>query len=883
MSILWYNHYDDILFEVFMRIKRFILTLTAALMLLFPMAVYAADSEETLNISVVTAETDGLTKLCDISVDADGLFCGWFTTEDAAVALDTAFAASDGYSGELYGAVLTLSEDDFSLVGVQMRTAEPYGIRFLTTLNKEVISTVESLSAPNRKGKNGTFIPANETRTGVGYGTVLAIDVETDGELTKLYGDSVSDGMCVPAVYAYSEDDSSVTYTATVLGVDTASLADKIAARPYITYADANGNERTYYYTESGSESGAYAASVYGVATLVLADDAASETDKTAASSLLETYTGSNYTTKSTISSFNLSSEEGSADGDNAYLELDRTTFTELSSAAQTTAHAYRYDTAYYTRTVKVNDNLYLLLFGYGQYGVHLYYATSTDGVTWGDSAVMYNAGAAANNFTYEDGALAGTTDTYYAVNADACVLDDGTILCVYSRRPNKGYAYNDYTGLNTIELVRGTVNGTAVTWSSPVSIYHGNNWEPDIIVRKNGDVEVYWSHSAPMLDIYGYQSYKRSSSVGMITSSDGGKTWTPNVTADDTNHYAAKRIYQQYVGDMTIDGEEVPFFSGQMPGVVELTNGRIMMVCEVEPMAKDGMTISAAFSDENGNWRDLAIDEEGPDTSENSVFKGAAPTLTRFASGEVLLTYNAAVTAADGAKGVLFTRVLNKEGSNIASATPVDFFGTTDGGTSGFWSSSYAVDSHTAILSMSYISTTQPDDLAEGDTPHRMIYVGKGRLNHTVNALHKNMVADGNLQEWKQCTEALFVGSDSAVQATFRFAYDSENVYVAIDRTDSSNNKLDTQYVMIATSDGYVKAEISYGDYTLPDGVRGGTKNAVGGRVYELAFDRAALGLTDDHVRVCVGVTDYANGTDDIINGVDITDTSTWLKVNLK
>ncbi len=861
-----------------------IFVLLAVCAMLFSFAVSATENES--GIGVIYADSTAETTLFELDTGADGIFCGWYTSLDGALALDEQLVASDGYEGKLYGAVLPLDASDIELVGVQMRTEEPMGIRFLAKLDKGLIDTVEGLNARNRKGKNGSFTPSNETKTGIGYGMVLDIDVNTSGLLTKTDGKTVNDGMCAPGVYTYAEDDTSITYTATVLGVDTASLADKIAARPYITYADANGNERTIYYTESGSENGAYAASVYELANLIVSDEAATDADKSAASSLLSTYTGSGYTSKSTIKDFNLSSVEGSADGDNAYLELDKTTFAELSSTALTSTTAYRYDDAYYTRTIKVKDDLYLMLFGYGQYGVHLYYATSTDGIKWNDSVVMYNAYAASNRVTYTDGPLVDTSDSFYAVNADACVLNDGTILCVYSRRPDKGYAYNAYTGLNTIELVRGTVNGTSITWSSPVSVYHGNNWEPDIIQKANGTIEIYWSHSAPMLDIYGYQEYKRSSGVAMISSVDGGYTWTPNVGADDENHYAAKRVFQQYAGDMTINGEAVPFYSGQMPGVAELYDGRTMLVCEYEPMSKSGMLISAAFSDANGEWRELAINEAGPATSSYSIFSGAAPTLSRFASGELLLTYNATIRVNDVNKGVLFTRVLNKEGSNIASAAPVDIFGTAENGTSGFWSSGAVIDSHTAIMSMSYVSHTQPDVLEEGDSPNRMVYVGKGRLNHTIDATKKNMVADGNLQEWKQVKDALFVGSESAVQETYRFAYDDKYIYVAMDRTDRSNNSLDTNYIMVAVEGGYINAQMSYGEYTLPAGVTGGTKTASGGRVYELAFDREALGLTGDSIRVCPGFTDYVSETEtvnDTIDGIDVLDTSTWIKINLE
>ena len=853
------------------------------LMTTMPALATESDASSTQAVSVVTATSTASTKLSSLSVDEDGLFCGWFLSEAAAKTLDVSKAASDGYDGTVYGTVIPFGAEQFDLVGVQMRTEEPAGIRFLAKLDKSVIAVIESLNALNCKGKDGTFTPMNEYKTGIGYGMVLAIDVETEGKLTKLDGTTVKDGMCVPGVYVYEDDDASITYTATVIGVDTASLADKIAARPYITYADANGNEHTVYYTESGSANGAYAASVYEVATLVAADENAADTDKSAASSLLTTYTGTNYTTKSTIASFNLSSVAGSADNDNAYVELDRTTLTTLDENDH-----YRYQDAFYPRITKVKDNLYLMTFNYSQTGQHIYYTTSTNGTTWADPKLLYASSSAANANTYTTGSLAGTSDQFFGATADHCVLNDGTILCVYSRRAVKGYGSNEYTGLHTIEVVRGTVSGTTITWGTPASVYHGHSWEPEIIQRSNGDIEIYWSHSAPMIHLYGFNDTIRSSGVAMISSSDGGYTWTPEITAAGENNYAGKRIYQYNAGQYTLDnGTKVNYYHGQMPGVVELSNGKMMVVAETRTTSRSYHMISAAYSGANGVWKELGIDEAGPTDVKEDNFKGAAPTLMKFDSGELLLTYNANRVGSN----MMYSRLLNKTGSDIATAYELNPFYTTSETDSGFWSASAPVDSHTAILAMSYKKyqgaapeTVENEDGTTSEVLHNTTVIGKVRLNHTINAVKKNMVADGNLQEWKNITDALFVGSLSAdVQATYRFAYDDDYIYVAIDRTDKSNNKEDTNYVLVATSTGSVKAEISYGEYTLPDGVTGGTKNAAGGRVYELCFDRAALGLTGDYIRVNPGFTDAATGVDDRINGTTLSDTSTWLKINLK
>ena len=861
----------------------FCLFLTSCVLLASIAAFASEESEKNFDLAIVTADISTADELSDIAVSRDGLFCGWYTSEEAALTLDGKFAAKDGYAGTVYGAVYPLDGGEMELVGVQMRTEEPYGIRFLAKLDKEVIELAERLNKLNCQGKNSSFVPSNEYKTGIGYGMVLAIDVNTDTELIKLDGANVKDGMCVPGAYTYAEDDTSVTYTATVLGVDTASLADKIAVRPYVTYADANGNEHTLYYTEDASANCAYAASVYEVATLVAGDENASDEAKTAASDLLSTYKGSNYTTKSTISAFNLSSEEGSADGDSAYVELDRSTLVSLDENDHS-----RYQNAFYPRITKVKDDLYFMTFNYSQTGQHIYYTTSTDGKTWAAPKVLYGSSWAVNANTYTTGSLAGTSDQFFGATADHCVASDGSILCVYSRRAVKGYGSNEYTGLHTIEFIKGTVSGSTVTFGEPKSIYYGHNWEPEILERANGDIEVYWSHSAPMIQKYGFDTDMRSSGVAMVVSDDGGETWTPKTDASGANGFAGKRIYQYNAGEFTLDsGEKVNFYHGQMPGVVELADGRMMAVAETRSTSRSYHMISAAYSEANGVWKELGIDEAGPDDVEEDIFTGAAPTLMRFDSGELLLTYNASRSGSN----MMYARLINKEGTDIADAYELNPFYTVGGEDSGFWSHASVVDSHTAILSMCYkkynglVPETVTDENGEESVVlHNSTVIGKVRLNHTVNAVKKNMVADGNLQEWKNIKEALFVGSLSAnVQATYRFAYDEDYIYVAIDRTDSSNNKEDTNYILVDTPSGSIRAEISYGEYTLPTGVTGGTKNASGGRVYELAFDRAALGLTDDYVRVNPGFTDADTGADDRINGTVLSDTSTWLKVNLK
>ncbi|MBQ4557290.1 MAG: exo-alpha-sialidase [Clostridia bacterium] len=823
-------------------------------------ALFAVVSSAALPVKVTVETASG--DISSLTVPGGGLFGGWFTTEEAALALDVTKAADKNYSGTVYGATVEKGNYGFS-IPVEEFAPEVNGIRFQVKFNKELRSTVEGLNPLNRKGFNGTLTPKNEHATDIGYGAVVAINVDTTEKLTKQSGTNVKSGAVVPGVFTYAEDTTTITFAVTVLGVDVASLADEIAVRPYITYADANGVKRTVYYSRSGSANGCAINSVYAVAT-----EAAAAGDETAAA-LLSTYTGSNYTTKTSIYDLNTDSKNNSNAGGNAYIELDRSSMVTLDE----NDHA-RYQNAFYPRISKVNDELYLMTLNYAQEGMHLYYVTSTDGINWGAPKVLYNA--ANNTFTHTSGSLKGTEDVYYATTADHCVLDDGTILCVYSRRPCTGYALKEYAALSTLELVKGTVSGTTIKWSEPVSIYHGQNWEAEILQRSDGNVEIYFTHIAPMLYKYGFQDSMRSSGVAMISSTDGGNTWTPNVTSAP---FAAKRVYQYAAGNLTINGKSVPFVHGQMPGVIELAQGdKMMLVAETRSVDRSYHMISKAYSNAGREWNELAIDEAGPSNTSNDVFRGAAPTLMRFVSGEILLTYNNS--------SMLYARLLNNRGTNMSTAYESNIFYNDKDTDGGFWSHATPIGSHVALVSMSYkrYKGVVPETVDGNEVLHNTTVLGKVHLNHPIDATKKNMVADGNLQEWKEIKDALFVGSLTAdAQAAYRFAYDDKYIYVAIDRTDKSNSKEDTNFVYIATADGYINATISYGDYTLPAGVTGGTKNATGGRVYELCFDRAALGLTGDSISVCPGLYDAGADVTDRINGIDVNDTSTWIKINLK
>ena len=578
------------------------------------------------------------------------------------------------------------------------------------------------------------------------------------------------------------------------------------------------------------------------------------------------------------IAELNTKGEDGDhADDDfnTVSLEIDYRQTAELTSAK--TGYS-RYDNAWYPRVKKVRDDLYLLLYHYGQYGQHIYWTTSRDGVKWNAPSVLYRGGASATGFTHAEGPLAGTKDDMRAVNPDACVLDNGDILCVYSVRSNKGY--QQVIDLNGLELVRGKVTASGgIQWSKPTKIYTGTNWEPFIMQRDDGQIEIYFSSSVTYIAKYGFDKAKRSSGTGLIVSKDGGYTWTPDVQAGDKNYYRPTVVYQQAIGEKkTPNGETAMYFSGQMPSVVQLYNGKSMIAVEVHSL-NNKYTISLATSEAGGNWKDLGITEEGPSTMMKDVFTGAAPYLARFKSGEVYLTYTS-----KGLKG----RMAKADGTAVSSK---EF--TAVPGAAGSWGSTEIVGSH-AVLS------TAP--VVNGDK--RGVKIVRSYLNHRINAPKTAVTVDGYTNDWDDIenTDALFVGSESQAQITLRAAHDDENVYFLVSRLDDFMTSSDAVMVCIGAGETAdyrvvvgVDGSVSIDHYSAgakQSSITGGTavvkvlgtlnnnEDTDEGCVYEIAVPKSAVGLTGAKsfkVRPVLTNKDSNNVILDTLTGVTAYSTALW------
>ena len=542
-----------------------------------------------------------------------------------------------------------------------------------------------------------------------------------------------------------------------------------------------------------------------------------------------------------------------------------------------------RYDHAWYPRIKKVNESLYLMLYMYDELGPHLYWNTSTDGITWGNPQVFYNNNE--KNFVYEGGEFDGVADRFCAVNADACVLDNGEILCVYFVRPNKGYRV--YPDLSGMFMVRGTVSGNTIVWGEHEKIYTGQGWEPYIWQRDDGQVEIYWSGAAPYMVKYGYDEVIRSAGVLMIKSNDNGETWSPDVQAGDTNYYQAIRVFSQYLGDRVHTAQPdlgaLPYFGGQMPVVTKLYNGKTLLAAEVRTLGLN-FTVATTVSEANGEWKNLGMTEATENSNWEENFSGAAPYLARFPSGEVYLTYTNGTDLwykIGSPEGTAF----NKKGFNAAP------------GSYGCWGSCEMVGSHEMITVAQRRTTTESG-----------LMVFHSYLNHRTDANKINVNVDGSMAEWANNTDAVFVGSKTQAQITLRTAHDDDNVYFLISRLDEYLAENDSVLINIGTgkysmyrvtvgnngieSVTYVEngvskeIEVKGNAVTKLYGTLGNNSDKDVGSVTEISIPKTLVGLsgaTSFTVAPMLVNQDGVGSVSDTLDGIAAYCTDAWPMVELK
>ena len=141
--------------------------------------------------------------------------------------------------------------------------------------------------------------------------------------------------------------------------------------------------------------------------------------------------------------------------------------------------------TAMYYRVKKLADGGYIMFWHGGATGSRIWSSLSSDFKTWSEPRLMLSPKLNMVN---------GVEDWRRFVNIDAVVMPDGELVAAYSFRATNAYSSGQGCG---IMLIRSKDNGC--TWSEPVQIYDGPNWEPYLLLLPDGKtIHCYFTDAKP-------------------------------------------------------------------------------------------------------------------------------------------------------------------------------------------------------------------------------------------------------------------------------------------------------------------------------------------------------------------------------------------------
>ena len=523
-------------------------------------------------------------------------------------------------------------------------------------------------------------------------------------------------------------------------------------------------------------------------------------------------------------------------------LMMNRRSYVEIG-ADQT-----KVDAPVYPRVKKMENGNYILFYQNNQIGADSYYVVSTDLQTWTGGDRVFARHAIVDQ--------SGANNERRFSTCNVLVLDNGDILAVASYRANRDYRLLPKD--NGLIMSRSSDNG--LTWSDPVEIYQGTNWEPHLLQLPSGEIHCYFTDSRTHIADY-------NTGTALIVSNDNGQSWTPSFGS------GPNRVIRQKFGEQN----GINLYTDQMPGVIQLNNSNKLAAAIESYNNASNYYLSLAYSDNDGQWLQLTENEEGPSDRENYVFAGAAPSLAQFPSGETVLSYNS--------ESNFRLKIGDAEATSFGE--PYAPFGKT-----GYWGTIEPIDSHQMIGSMHTSGA---------------IMLARFNLNHRIMATSRSVDADGDNQEWAATDDAFFVGQKSQAQATLRCSSDDSNLYFLVEVFDDDISKDDYISIYITPSDNAqvnadarrirvshsgLKSTDNYGggwralemDVTIGssyDGTLSNNNDTDNGYLVEVAIPKSELNLTSGELLVNFSLFDLQGGEDAISSTAD-TDTGNWIPVSL-
>ena len=394
--------------------------------------------------------------------------------------------------------------------------------------------------------------------------------------------------------------------------------------------------------------------------------------------------------------------------------------------------------------------------------GRNVYFATSPDLKHWTKRGLLFGEHAVKTS--------QGVNTNRIYTNGQVLSLRNGDVLAIASYRLDSGYGSVNSQPDHGIEMRRSTDCGA--TWSQAEEIYHGTNWEGMLLELESGEIQCYFSESRPWIS-------GGHSGTGMVRSTDGGKTWTPNRTGNP--YTIARESYLNKTNNLVL-------YTDQMPAVIKLFGSPgYAGAFEARKNNADGYGISFAWSmdgmwpelvDSDGSYPVVTPDKCGPSDRRSYAWTGVAPTLMQFPSGETVVGYS---TSYQGAYHLMF-RMGDSEAREFGNAAPA----LPNQGT---WGAVSLIGTHEMA------AVNRDSQIADKVGVSYAIYA----LNHWIKASSHAVKVDGRNSDWLPADEALFVGSKQDAQATLRCSADEKNAYFLIEVLDEEVSVSDSVELQLA------------------------------------------------------------------------------------
>ena len=515
---------------------------------------------------------------------------------------------------------------------------------------------------------------------------------------------------------------------------------------------------------------------------------------------------------------------------------------------------------ACYPRIKRMADGRFIMFYHKSQYGANVWYSVSADYKNWSEPKALYTA----YQVTLSYGGTS-RSDTRAFVNPDAVVLPSGEILMVCSYRAVGSYGEGLDCGLS---FRRSSDN--ASTWSQPMDLPVGPNWEPYLLVLPDGRLQCYYTDAIPQT---------RNSGTAMILSSDGGKTWSAPIRVCQQYKYdyrtsdAAKSVY---------NGQKI--YTDQMPCFRVLNDGKTIagwLEARLESPTPADCAVSSNYNsrcmmslvrNRSLDWEDLSEGylqtvRTGPSERENNVIKGAGGYISTFPSGEVVLSFglNSLMNLKIGNASATAFRGDNWADDNITPLPGKGFWGTTE------------------AFAQNYLAIA----MHSSSDPAKGMQLGMMYLNHRLDASLADITLDGDTSEWKT-TRSFYLGAPSGEDLIIRTCRDASRLYLGIEcRDDALSESLRVTVLLAGKSQGNLivgASSLVSSTFKSAEGCCRLAKTADGesGWVSELSVPLSELGVfAGDKVRIYADI--LAGGTRTAFELSDVKDNNTWQTITIK